>query len=817
MNGNVEEAEVRLRLSGGKEVGNTMRELQKEGNKLRSELRDLTPGTQKFIDKSNDLAKVERAFKGIKDEIQDVKDAQYSLKESFEEYFPWASKIQVFVKGFRDLKKAKDAATASTKLLNLALLSSGFGAIVVILGSMYAYLTGTTKGTNLLRRAWEPLNQVIQRFIGFAQELGEYFFDNLIEWFTNPISSIKAFGNAIVQNVINRFTAIAKMGNAVLKIFSKDWKQGLEDLANAVVQAGTGIENGFTKTVDLVKNVGSELAEAAKDGARIAKLTEDIANAEREATTRTKELAKEYKRLSEIAEDTSKSAKERAAAAEGAKKMAEEEFQVNKYVLDLQIEKMQLEQKANDTSYEGQQELADLIAKREELETAMIEKRTTANSKFNTANQAIAKEALARQKEQEAAEQKARDEKLKAEEELNKKLADASKTLQDLRIEQMDDETDQRIAKLLVTYERELAAFQGSEEQKAEYALLKKKQLDRDLEAIDNETKAKRQEKALADLETQSEIEEAKIEELFYSKLISEEQRNEQLYQLQVEALQKRLALLVANGSTETLEYQKLYTQLAKLHADYEAGKTKQTEDNAAKRQELEQKGFQAASSIFAGFADLLASDEESRKKNWETIKALKKAEIASNLPTEISNIWKNANLFPVPFNGIIGFAQTALAVGRSIKQMSDLNKVKYRFGGPVFGPSHANGGIPFSVAGRPGYEMEGGEIIMTKGVYQNPVLRSAASMINVAGGGAAFASGGVVPMATAPGSSAGTVVNNITNTTGPQDSDKLVQEVRALREELAGWQSEFQVVLNMNKLNETAARMKQVELDTSF
>lgn len=51
---------------------------------------------------------------------------------------------------------------------------------------------------------------------------------------------------------------------------------------------------------------------------------------------------------------------------------------------------------------------------------------------------------------------------------------------------------------------------------------------------------------------------------------------------------------------------------------------------------------------------------------------------------------------------------------------------------GKVFkGRSHAQGGIPV--------EVEGDEIIMTKGVYRNPMLRELASMINQAGGGISF------------------------------------------------------------------------------
>lgn len=58
---------------------------------------------------------------------------------------------------------------------------------------------------------------------------------------------------------------------------------------------------------------------------------------------------------------------------------------------------------------------------------------------------------------------------------------------------------------------------------------------------------------------------------------------------------------------------------------------------------------------------------------------------------------------------------------------------------GKVFrGPSHAQGGIPV--------EVEGDEIILTKGVYRNPMLRAIASQINQAGGGIPL-TGSIAPL----------------------------------------------------------------------
>lgn len=63
--------------------------------------------------------------------------------------------------------------------------------------------------------------------------------------------------------------------------------------------------------------------------------------------------------------------------------------------------------------------------------------------------------------------------------------------------------------------------------------------------------------------------------------------------------------------------------------------------------------------------------------------------------------------------------------------------------GGVLSGPSHARGGIPFSVGGRVGFEAEGGETIINRRSSQ--MFRNQLSAINQAGGGVAFANGGVV------------------------------------------------------------------------
>ena len=81
-----------------------------------------------------------------------------------------------------------------------------------------------------------------------------------------------------------------------------------------------------------------------------------------------------------------------------------------------------------------------------------------------------------------------------------------------------------------------------------------------------------------------------------------------------------------------------------------------------------------------------------------------------------------------------LALAQIPVAIGIGALQLASIMAAplpKAQYGKVFKGRSHAQGGIPV--------EVEGDEIIMTKGVYRNPMLRELASMINQAGGGISF------------------------------------------------------------------------------
>jgi hypothetical protein len=125
-----------------------------------------------------------------------------------------------------------------------------------------------------------------------------------------------------------------------------------------------------------------------------------------------------------------------------------------------------------------------------------------------------------------------------------------------------------------------------------------------------------------------------------------------------------------------------------------------------------------------------------------EQRKRLARAEAVVQLGQAVMLILSQKSLLPSPLAEITKGLEIAAATATAYAQFRAIDSAKFAQGGVLRGPSHAQGGIPLfhRRTGRPlGAEAEGDEIILTKGVYQNPTLRAMASALNVAGGGRAL------------------------------------------------------------------------------
>jgi hypothetical protein len=350
-------------------------------------------------------------------------------------------------------------------------------------------------------------------------------------------------------------------------------------------------------------------------------------------------------------------------------------------------------------------------------------------------------------------------------------------------------------------------------------------QIAREAEALkkSEEDKIKLKEEALAgrieQLDRQFEMEQMKLDEQFFNGSITEEERRQLAFEQEKTFLQNRLAELALFGVTEQEQYQAIYTELARIHREHNEEKRRSDEAYAQAKIDLEKQSFAAASQIFGGMIGFLERDEKARRKNFAVVKALKLAELTVSSVNEIQDIWRYANANPL--NAVFPGAAQAIAVGKTIAAglryatgVANINKSTFADGGMVPGPSHRNGGIKFLAGGQLN-EMEGGEIILTKGVYQDPVLRSFASMINQMGGGRSFAMGGPVTSglsaasSTSPTTPSGAAANALLNTQAMEVKlDALIYYTRQTAEK---------PVLALTQIKDGLESLYDVENDATF
>lgn len=690
-----------------------------------------------------------------------------------------------FVQTGRLAPAALNATAAATgnvstgmKVLRGAIIATGIGALVVVLGSLIAYFTSTQEGINKVNKVLTPLKVVFQTLIGVVQNFGKY----LLEAITHPKQMLIDLLDFLKGQFMNRLNGMIDIFKGIGKIITGDIKEGIKQVGEAAAQTVTGVENVVGKVKEAGKAMSDTIDEAVKRGQRIEEINQKLSSSEADFIQQTAELKQLFKEQNMIAEDTTKTFAERE---EAAKKSIEIQKQINKLAEDrngLEQELLNLKFASNDTSDADRAELARKKAELAEQAAARIEAITTQNNKVNTIRKAANDQANAQAKE---ASDKARahlEEQLKwqkeAVEEYVKTNSAVAKSLQErLAIEEkgMQD----RLALLDKEKANGLIKKNEYEKQKREIeeAYLKIS-TDLSIEAVkkeaeqyeaQNKTKIDSETRLTAELIVQEQarqdaIYQKKVEALEKEKQLKQEARNwdynaESEYQQQLQALkddhdtqsrelrkqadqqekelkkqndeldfQEKIARLESEGAGE---YEIRYAQLENENAlaiqkadeQHEAGQLSDEQyqrtlelirKNYAKRKmaidkSVEDAKLQAYQSVFGQIKGIFG-------EQTAISKAAAIAETTINTYMAAQKAYSAMSGIPV-VGPALGAVAAAAAVASGLMNVAKITStdVKYEKGGLLKGKSHSEGGIPFTVAGRGGFEAEGGEYIVNK------------------------------------------------------------------------------------------------------
>jgi hypothetical protein len=312
---------------------------------------------------------------------RNVGDYQNSIVSAFQQMgipvsgFTKLLALQTTVQGA--LQKATLKTSGAMKILKLALISTGIGAIVVVLGALAAAFLSTQGGVDKLNKVLIPLRTVFERIWGLIQDLG----GGMIKAFSDPKKAITDLWEFIKSQVLNRlqgiidmFTAVGKVIKSVLKLNFDDAKDAAKDFGNAYLQTLTGVEDFAEKAGKAIKGLGDEIGQAAKEGQRLADIKVELEELAIEIARNEGRINREYSENYSILSNVNKSMEEQLAAGQKAIQAAEQLRDYELQRVELQLEQAQLKRKQNDTDRDIQREIAVLEAGRDKIQAEHLNK-----------------------------------------------------------------------------------------------------------------------------------------------------------------------------------------------------------------------------------------------------------------------------------------------------------------------------------------------------------------------------------------------------------------------------------------------------------
>lgn len=600
-----------------------------------------------------------------------------------------------------------------------AIIGTGIGALIVLLGSLVAYFTSTDTGATKLAGVMGALGAVMRRITGIFAEVGKYLV-SLADGSRSLGSAFSDLGDLIVNNLINRLKAplvlLEAYGVAIKEIaengLDANLEPALKKATDAFIQLGTGVENGTDKIKDIqtgISELAVEMLKAAEDAYNYALAVDALDDAQRDLNVTNAQAEKQAAVLLRQSQDRTKSDQERVNLIKEANSIEEDAFNrqlsldkkrlklvedknkreadaINQR-LNLQIkeakteeEKVKLRQEALDISDDLAQEEADLRVKIINQEREFLSLREKGLNKI-----AVLEKEISDKKEKDRLEEIARQQKLlEAQNALdNQRVVNQIKNI-DLELQQVGISNERRIALLQQRAERELALEEQLRDQK-----------------LSNETLLESERIAIKEQFDQRkiEIEAATQKAIMDVQAKAEDERKKKRADDQKQLIDGvNIAAKVANDIVNIA-----------LKANEEALTESLNQLEKQRKEELARAGNDKAKqqAVNRKF-DKLA--EKEKKDSTKKALTLQEIQILGNVATAITQALAS------PAGPPTSFILAGIAGGLGAVQLAQIEAAKSKLadGGLIEGPSHASGGV--TGTGRfNNIEVEGGEFVVNK------------------------------------------------------------------------------------------------------
>nr|DAZ11095.1 MAG TPA: Tape measure domain protein [Caudoviricetes sp.] len=343
--------------------------------------------------------------------------------------------------GIKTLTKASLAFIATP-------IGAALAAIVAALAVLSSWFTRTEEGQNALNVSSAYFKQTLDSILDVVDDVGEWLFNA----FTKPKEALQDLSDFLKDQVMVRLKALGKAGEAIMKIFSGDYKQGFADLGNAWLEHITGIEDAGKKALKFA----AETNKKAKEGSALAKRENELAIEQRKWLVERSELEAKINELRERSQDSSLTEKERLKASKEASALINQVYEKER---KLAVESRDIIAETNKLSHSNAQakdEEAKATAKINKLDAERAAKNRELLSQQKELNNQIKTkvENANRQKVQVANRIREIEE---AQKKISEKEVEAELKIEQNKINAMEEGADKTLAQIQFNYQRQIA------------------------------------------------------------------------------------------------------------------------------------------------------------------------------------------------------------------------------------------------------------------------------------------------------------------------------------------------------------------------
>lgn len=281
------------------------------------------------------------------------------------------------------------------KGLGIAIKAAGIGLVIGVLAKLSEIFMQNQKVADGFNTAMETLSIVFNDFVSFIVNNSGTVVDFFKAIFENPLETVKALGESIKANIVERFESfldtLGFLASAVKKVFSGDFKGALEDVNAAgkeSIDMVTGINNTMDKAVEFGDNAAKSIKKYAKETIKAATDNVKLANAAELAAVKNQGLIEKYDRqaeqLRQIRDDESKNIVERIKANEELAKVLDEQEKAMKQNADILVAAASAELSKNKENIQLQKAYAEALNEQAAIEAQITgfrsEQQTNTNS-----------------------------------------------------------------------------------------------------------------------------------------------------------------------------------------------------------------------------------------------------------------------------------------------------------------------------------------------------------------------------------------------------------------------------------------------------